>query len=301
MNILFRADSSSKIGLGHVMRDLVLAKEMERDNHTVSFASRDLDGNMNHKIPYSIEILKTNSSFELLEVIKKLKIDLVVFDHYGIDWRFEKEIRESGEVKVLSFDDTYEKHHCDILLNHNISAKPEKYKSLVPEFCEIRAGGKYTLIREEFVIEKRRTRRQKKTKYPTLFIAMGGADTNNLSLDILKLVPKGFKVNLVTTTANKNLKKLKKFAFLNRWVTLHINSNEIAKIISNSTFAIVTPSVIVHEVFYMQLPFLAIKTADNQYDIYRFLDRNRYPVLKEFSKRLVKLKIMESILHKSQK
>jgi len=61
-NILFRADSSSTIGTGHIMRDLVLASKYKDAN--IIFAVQDLDGNINHKIieaSYKVEILKTNS------------------------------------------------------------------------------------------------------------------------------------------------------------------------------------------------------------------------------------------------
>ncbi len=48
MNILIRADSSSYIGTGHIMRDLVLAKKFLKDQ--IIFATQDLEGNINHKI-----------------------------------------------------------------------------------------------------------------------------------------------------------------------------------------------------------------------------------------------------------
>ena len=48
MNILIRANSSSSIGTGHIMRDLVLAKQYKNEN--IIFATQDLVGNINHKI-----------------------------------------------------------------------------------------------------------------------------------------------------------------------------------------------------------------------------------------------------------
>ena len=59
---------------------------------------------------------------------------------------------------------------------------------------------------------------------------------------------------------------------------------------SESDFAIVTPSVTVNEVYYLKLPIIAIKTADNQIDIYRYLKKKRFSVLKKFKiNKLVKL------------
>ena len=47
-NILFRADSSSAIGTGHIMRDLGLAEQYSDAN--IIFATQELTGNVNHKI-----------------------------------------------------------------------------------------------------------------------------------------------------------------------------------------------------------------------------------------------------------
>ena len=46
MNILFRADSSSTIGTGHIMRDLVLATQYKDAN--ITFVTQNLDGNINY-------------------------------------------------------------------------------------------------------------------------------------------------------------------------------------------------------------------------------------------------------------
>lgn len=301
MNILFRADSSSKIGIGHIMRDLVLAKSYEKKDNNIFFACRNLEGNISNKIlenGFSLEIIKSNKKEELISLIKKYKIDLLVIDNYDINWKYEKSIKEKTKVKILSLDDTYEKHHCDILLNHNISAKENKYKNLVPKSCKIKCGTKYSLIRDEFYKERKKKKEKSKTK--KIFIAMGGADHKNLNQDILKVVKnfKNLKVNLVTTNANKNLEELIKYCKNKPWIKLHINSNKIAKIMRKSDFAIITPSVTVNEVIFMDIPFITIKTADNQNDIYKYLYKKKYNVLKSFNKKKLQKKIYKVLKEK---
>ncbi len=292
-NILFRADSSSTIGTGHIMRDLVLASQYKNAN--ITFAVQDLKGNINHKIleaGYKIELLNSNKIKELIKLIRRLSIELIVIDHYKIDYKFQIKLKEKTNVKILALDDTYEKHHCDILLNHNISAHKKRYKGLVPDNCELRCGSKYTLLRVEFIKEKKKYYEKSKNK-KTIFLAMGGTDHSNINIKILKVLKElkthlNIMVNIVTTTANQNLKVLDKYCKNKKWIQLHINSNIIAKLMVKSDLAIVSPSVVVNEVYFMEIPFIAIKTADNQVDMSEFLKKQRHKILMQFNKKNLK-------------
>lgn len=272
------------------MRDLVLAKKFSKDQ--IIFATQDLEGNINHKIKesnYNIEILNNNNFEELNKLIKKLNIDMIIIDHYEINYDFEKKLKEqNSKLKIFVFDDTYEKHYCDILLNHNIYADEKKYTNLVPKDCELKCGTNYTLLREEFLEAKKQKQTIKKeNRLKTLFIAIGGADHKNLNITILKNIKivckKNIKVNLVTTTANRNLEKLKRYCKDKEWINLHINSKEVANLMNQSNFAIITPSVTANEAYFLDLPFIAIKTAKNQKQMYKFLKRNNYFILKKFN------------------
>lgn len=269
------------------MRDLVLAKQL-KDNNIV-FATQELEGNINFKISkanYPLEILTSNDINELIYLIVKLKIEMIIIDNYSIDYDYEKKLKEETNIKIFVFDDTYEKHYCDILLNHNIYAEREKYKSLVPNDCELRCGNEYTLLREEFKnipISKRNDTKK------TLFLAMGGTDPLNLNLKILEVLEsfENLNVNLVTTESNQNLEELKKYSENKKWIHLYINCNIMAKLMSNSDFAIITPSVTANEAFHMKLPFIAIKVAENQKYMYDFLFQNKYPVMSTFDKEIL--------------
>lgn len=281
MKTLIRADSSSTIGLGHIMRDLVLAQSVEGE---ILFACQALQGSIIEQIPYEVNILQTNDADELIALIKSLHVNLLVIDHYGIDARFEQTVKEATNVTILSFDDTYQPHHCDILLNHTICADAARYANLVPKGCELRCGSAYTLIRGEFKNEKKIVRE----KIYDVLIAMGGSDAGNLTLEILKTLPKSLHVSILTTTANAHLHELQRYVEVFPNIALHVNSKEVAKIMNQSKFAIVTPSGILHEVLFMEMPFIAIKVAINQDDMYRYLEEHDYPVMHDFEPQTLK-------------
>ena len=52
-----------------------------------------------------------------------------------------------------------------------------------------------------------------------------------------------------------------------------------------SNFAIVTASVTVNEVCFLGLPIIAIKTARNQKDMYKYLKQNGYLSIKKYNKK----------------
>ena len=298
MNILFRADSSSTIGTGHIMRDLVLAEQFEDAN--IVFATQDLSGNINHKIEekdYTIEILNSNDIEELIDIIKKYSVEMIIIDHYGIDYDYEKALKEITGITVFVLDDTYEKHYCDILLNHNIYADSSRYKNLVPEHCELRCGADFTLLREEFISEKtKQSKSIQETK--NIFIAMGGADHSNLNIQILKVLENfsNIHANVVTTTANQYLNELQEYVADKDNVTLHINTDKIARLMNEADVAIVSPSVTLNEIFYINVPFVAIKTANNQIEMYKYLVKNNHLALEKFNATELK-KILGGLLH----
>lgn len=274
MNLLVRADSSSQIGLGHIMRDLVFVQRYP--DASIAFACQNLAGNIIDRIPYPVHLLASNKAEELIALIQSLHIDMVVFDHYGINAAFEKQIKEQTGVTIVSLDDTYQPHHCDILFNPNIYAQSERYVDLVPKECDIQCA--HPLIRAEFKIAKQNP----KPLNNTIFLSMGGSDPLNLSMQILHALPANTEVNVVTTDSNTHLKMLKEYAEEHPNIRLHINAANIAEIMHQSAFAVITPSSIAHEVMFMGLPFIAIQSAQNQAEFVAYLQREGLNVMEHF-------------------
>ncbi|AXX93555.1 UDP-2,4-diacetamido-2,4,6-trideoxy-beta-L-altropyranose hydrolase [Malaciobacter molluscorum LMG 25693] len=297
--VLIRADASFSIGHGHIMRTFVLAKEYEQKGFEVSFATLNLEGNLNKKIldnKFGLYNLNTKNIQELIYLIKKQNIDILIIDNYEIDYKSEKLIKEKTNVKILCLDDTYEKHYCDVLINHNISANEKKYKNLVPKNCKLKCGAKYTLLRDEFYKYKKKVIKKSNEKI-RVFVAIGGTDHSNINIDILKVLElfENLKVYIVTTSANKNLKQLKEYCKNKDFINLYIDTKKIAKLMAKSDFAVVSASVILNEVYFMNLPFIAIKTANNQKEIYKYLNKKKYLTIRSFNKKILREYIEELI------
>jgi UDP-2,4-diacetamido-2,4,6-trideoxy-beta-L-altropyranose hydrolase len=286
-NILIRADSSSQIGLGHIMRDLVLAQQYPND--TITFACQDLIGNIIDTIPYNVHILYSDTPEELIKYIVSHNINIVVFDHYGINAAYEKQIKEQTGVTILSLDDTYQPHHCDILFNPNVYAQKERYASLVPKHCDVQCAD--PLIREEFKWAKQKP----KPLTDAIFVSMGGSDPMNLSMQILNALPPDTQVNLVTTSSNPHMEMLMRYSYEHPNIRLHVNSSNIAELMNESAFAIITPSSIAHEVMFMELPFIAIQSADNQSEFVSYMQCESFLVMERFEKEAFKI-LLEQLL-----
>ncbi|TEY02748.1 UDP-2,4-diacetamido-2,4,6-trideoxy-beta-L-altropyranose hydrolase [Campylobacter sp. US33a] len=270
MKVLFRSDSSSQIGFGHIKRDLVLAKQY----NDVSFACIALEGSLIDEIPYPVYELTSSSIYELINLIKAEKFELLIIDHYDIGYDDEKLIKLETGIKILSFDDTFKAHYCDILLNVNAYAKASDYKDLVPFRCELRCGFSYALIRDEFYKESK-IKREKIWDY---FICIGGTDIKNLSAKIASDFSEEKKILIATSNSNKNLKKLQKFVQNHPNITLTIDSDNLAKLMNESKKLIISASSLVNEALILKANFKAICCAKNQEKIAKWLAQKGYEV-----------------------
>lgn len=263
LKTLIRADSGSKIGHGHIRRDLILAQNFK----DISFACIDMQGSLAGEIPYPVFTLKSADINELVNLIKEHKFELLIIDHYGISAADEKLIKEQTSVQILSFDDNYKEHFCDYLLNVNIYAQPQKYANLVPANCELIFS---PLVRSEFYGEAK-IKREKKFNY---LIALGGTDALNLTAKIASNLLAKNKVAAVTTSANVNLANLQNLADSEPNFSLFINSNEVARLMNESEILVISASSLVNEALVLGAKFKAVRVADNQNEMAQWLAAN---------------------------
>ena len=283
MNIIFRVDSSLKIGAGHLMRCLTLADEFKKRNHNITFICRSLNGNLISLIKYPVLTLPINSDFQsndfylnwlgatqeqdakdTLDVIPS-NTDLLVVDSYAIDKKWHKKLK-SYTKKIMVIDDLADRIlDCDILLNQNLGSKKIHYKAITPEHCQLLVGIEYALLRPEFqnlrsqALEKRIHTKTIKN----ILISMGGSDINNLTYKVLKEIDDSYNTTVVCGVSSPHNQKIQKYA-KNKNVNVIIGSNNMAELMLNADLAIGTGGSTSWERCCLGLPALLFVAAYNQ-------------------------------------
>jgi UDP-2,4-diacetamido-2,4,6-trideoxy-beta-L-altropyranose hydrolase len=300
MNIAFRVDSSIQIGIGHVIRCLSLADQIKNKANNIFFVTQSMNGSLEQLIsekgykvillPWNDEIinhennsLQSNEYNEIdwlqdsnatKEAIEDKKIDWLIVDHYGIDYRWHKIIAKFTN-KIMVIDDlANRKLHCNVLLDQTYGRKFEDYDQLIGVETEMLLGANYALLRPEFsnlripAVNKRK----KIESISNVLISIGGMDYKNITQKVLDVFLKVewkniIEVNIVLNNHAPNRKSIQ--SFLKKTKSHHkfnllINPDNIAELMFEADLAVGSSGTSTWERCTMALPTIAICVADNQ-------------------------------------
>jgi len=257
MNVVFRVDSSAQMGLGHLMRCLALAYELEQKGHNITFICRELEGNFIKMIVYKVIVLSINNSFrsedlyldwlgaeqeedaeQTIRVLPNHTKYLIV-DSYSLDRRWHQKLRPYVE-KILVIDDLADRQFdCDLLLNQNLMVQKKDYKDIVPSSCKLLLGCDYALLRPEFqnLREKALKKRKLTKKVKNILISFGGSDVDNLTYDILKKINKDFNIVVILGLSSPHNKMVQKYA-QDKNIEVIINTDNMSDLMLDADLAI---------------------------------------------------------------
>jgi UDP-2,4-diacetamido-2,4,6-trideoxy-beta-L-altropyranose hydrolase len=309
MNIIFRVDSSTKMGAGHLMRCLALADEFKKQSHSITFICRALLGNLIELVEqknHEVIVLPANKSFQsdnvyldwlnatqeedaeqTLEIIPK-GTDLLIVDNYALDEIWHYQLRPFTK-KIMVIDDLADRSFdCEILLNQNLGIQKKDYHNRVPKYCQLLMGCNYTLLRPEF--EKLRNqaieKRQNTTLIKNILISIGGSDTENLTLSILQGINDDFNVTVVLGGASSHNESIQDYA-KDKNIKVIINASNMAELMLEADIAIGAGGSTSWERCCLGLPALLYITADNQRAIVENLERiGAVKIIKNFEQDL---------------
>jgi len=282
-SLFIRADATTQIGTGHIMRCIALAQAWQDHGGKVTFLSqcesealrRRILGEGFDLIP--IEELHPDPS-DLTQTLKYLERSApcsmphtspwFVLDGYHFDQQYQKKVREAG-YRLLVMDDTAHlaRYHCDILVNQNIQSLEIRYD------CDGNTvkllGPGYVLLRREFLKYRGFDRKATFEKARNILITLGGADPDNVTLKVIKalnmLKDPDFDVSLVVGPSNPH-KEILKSAVLHTPCSMRLldNVEDMPSLMVWADLAVSAGGSTCWELSFMGLPFVAVIIAENQ-------------------------------------
>lgn len=239
------------------MRCLTIAKNLQKQNVNVVFWMEALAGNLIHYVQ--------QEGFEVISNVRKS--DLYIIDHYKIEERWEKELRNyTGKIAVID-DLANRPHDCDLILDQNVIPNFEsRYDGLVPKNCIKLLGPKYLIMRDEF-IEARQNLNDRNNQVERLLIFMGGTDPTNETIKILKALihfPDRFNhIDVVVGNGNTHKEEIKQICSKQGYY-YHCQINYMAKLMKRADFSIGAGGSTTWERCYIGLPSSSTVVAENQ-------------------------------------
>ncbi len=293
--LLIRADASTVIGTGHVMRCLALAQAWQLDGGKVVFLSHCESNALRQLIveagiefisltnphPDSQDLQATLDSLRRCTDEAKENSTWLVLDGYHFDPGYQQEVRTAG-YRLLVIDDLahFPVYHADILLNQNLGF--DKYKYKCDSDTTLLLGSQYMLLRQEFRAWIGWQRQIPKVANKVL-ITMGGSDLDNVTLKTIYALENvdviGLEAVVVVGSSNPHYRILQS-AIHNMQLNIHLVSNisNMPELMAWADVAISAGGSTFWELAFMQLPSLVIAIADNQSDLVKQLEDSKMAV-----------------------
>ena len=207
MRVAFRCDASERVGTGHVMRCLTLARAAVNLGHEAVFFVADIDPVFQQRVTlegiriFSLPSEPDHASTAIeeehepgrqqievdyfLSAAAHYQVDWVVVDHYGYGEYWVASVKSAG-YRVLFIEDwPHRKVSADLLLDARPGASVTDYTDYFsPE--NILCGSEFNLIRDEFFSEPCHPAAEVRR----VLVNLGGYDYRGLTADILDQLAK---------------------------------------------------------------------------------------------------------------
>ena len=282
MNIAFRVDSSSKVGSGHLVRCINLAKELKKRGAKIFFISRNCHGNVNYLVEKNFKLIKLSNNLDFsdnlqckdaentIKNLKELDINLLIVDSYYLSSIWEIKVHKYCKIMVID-DLANRKHYCDFILDQNFYENlHNRYDPLILKSCKKFLGPRYALLKDDFSVQRKKLKNSKynTNKHKRCFIFYGGNDFENLTemtfnIFCSELLKREY-LDIVVGSKYKYIKRLSNKVMKRPRTSLHVQTNNMAKIMSKADYSICSGGVNTWERICLYIDSHVIISAENQ-------------------------------------
>lgn len=271
MALVFRVAAGTDIGLGHLMRCLALAHSANEEGIPVRFilnAAATQLARQRHDWVGAIEVMPDGLSEtdELDWLAARVEpTDVLILDGYQFGQDYRVRCRQMS-AKLVCFDDANLtiNLHADLVINSSQAAQKGFYQQYAPD-AQLCLGPDYQLLRRDFWLIPDVPLLQR----PSLTIMMGGSDTANITLPLLKALTirqAPMPIRVITGAAYPHLTALQAWLADTELQVQHIhNCQQMADVLVYSKLAVAAAGATQFELFACQTPALLVTVADNQH------------------------------------
>lgn len=294
MNIFFRTDANSSIGMGHVMRCLSIADafhSLGNDNIIITFILADdtvekLIQDRGYKtVVLHSKYSKMEGELPLWDIQSFEAIYLLIVDSYYVTEHYLSSLRElirtqdnnGDKGKLVYIDDVNAfPYPVDILINYNVYGSSIDYEEMYAGSDPYREnpvfilGATYAPLRSMFRGVERKV--QSRNVVNILF-STGGSDELHLALSILNhlcasdvsnSLENGRIYHFLLGAMNTDKSQIRRIAQDRDFIVLHENVTDMKSLITAMDICISAAGSTLYEICACGVPLITYSLADNQ-------------------------------------
>ena len=262
---VLRADASSSIGVGHVMRSLSLGEALIDEGFGVELVSCGLAPSLQSlATSCGIEVVEPSCaprSSEDAQFVLERNAAIVVVDGYEFSRDFFAVLEASNTTFAVIDDNAETKAQSpDAVINQNPHASESLYAHMqgTPKLL---LGLQYAMVRKEV---REVAAMHLPTREGEVFVAMGGADFLGLTAPIVEaLVETGLQIRVAVGHANTQREHVQKLADKHGHVTL-IEQQDYVSSLASAHVAVLAAGSSLWEACAVGTPSIGLVVADNQ-------------------------------------
>lgn len=281
-----RADGNEKIGMGHIMRCLTIAKALRRQGEEALFLTADdKPVRLIEEQGFAVKILFTyydEMEVELPQLMALLMKNTdggeavkpkILVDSYYVTAFYLQNLRLAAKVILLD-DEKRAVYPCDGLVNYNIYGKTLGYEQDYPARTKLFLGCEYAPLREEFQRDEYMVRERAED----ILFTTGGADTCHMALAMAgRLIRKSgmqkkdgqknrrFPIwHIVCGPYHPDTAKLEELAQRDSVLRIHKNVTDMSELMRSCDIAVSAAGGTLYELCSIGVPAVGFCVAQNQ-------------------------------------
>ncbi len=285
MKIIFRCDASPDIGLGHLIRCLAVAKELQRQDQIIFATTKDDTNSYIKEAGFEIFSQEKNEIEEdfLNRIRSILNPNIIVIDKkYPYSLNCLDHLKQN-KSKIIMIDNICEDMSIadEIIFPNAHLDKNILKKYLSPEqINQVKTGPEYIILRDEILALKKKINCNLHNP-PNIIVTTGGTDPEGV---LLKLIPwlkeMNLKANFLILIGRvfKYKEELKRtiITLPDNFQILPYSLEEFKK----ADMVICTFGVTIYEMIYLQIPTICISHSRENAKSAKIL-KEKYEVIKD--------------------